>query len=380
MKRGLIIGKFLPFHEGHRHLIDSARAQVDEVHVLVCSLQREMIPGEQRFAWIRDHYADDPGVRVYHNPDENPQEPHEDPNFWRIWNASIRRFFAPNSTTPLPDILFSSESYGDELARVLGLRHAIVDPARSTVPISGTAVRKAPYHERRYLPEVTRAYFMKRIVITGPESCGKTTLASQLAEHYGTRWCHEYAREYLEERGIPVDDLESAHIPEIARGQAALEDRLCAQTARENGGVLFLDTDLIVTQIYAGHYFGHCPEWIRAEGLRRAARYDLQILLTPETPWVADELRNLQEQRDEMFEIFQRELQNAGAVFRVLPLPPDDTPGNKNDSLKRRFALRFEQAVRIVDEVLSTPARAKQDTSRIPGTNQNASAGEDAAR
>ncbi len=354
MQRGLIIGKFLPFHEGHRHLIDSARAQVDELHVLVCTLKREIIPGARRHAWMREHYAHDPGIRVVHNPDENPQEPHEDPDFWEIWRTSITRFFlesgpgSGDASAALPEILFSSETYGDELARVLGMRHVLIDLQRTTVPVSGTAIREEPYRLRAYLPETVRPYFMKKIVITGPESCGKTTLAERLARHYGAPWCHEFAREYLERQNIPVDELRPEHIPDIARGQAALEDRLSVGAARENSGLLFLDTDLLVTKVYAEHYFGECPPWILDEARRRSAEYDLQLILAPEAPWVADPLRNLENARSEMFISFEQELLRHDADYRVLRLPP------AND-LEARFEARFAEAVRIVDEVLARP-------------------------
>ncbi|MEQ9366876.1 MAG: AAA family ATPase [Leptospirales bacterium] len=364
-KRGLIIGKFMPFHEGHRHLIDSARARVGELHVLVCTLSREIIPGEIRYQWLRKHYAQDPGVHVHHNTDENPQEPHEDPDFWRIWRTSIRRFFSPEFDRPLPETLFSSETYGDELARVLGIRHETIDLKRLAVPTSGTAIRNAPYRLRARLPEITRPYFIKKIVVTGPESCGKTTLAARLAAHYGSPWCHEYAREFLEARRIPVDELKAEHIPEIARGQAALEDRMTLESARENSGLLILDTDLIVTKIYARHYFGTCPEWIQRAARERAAKYDLQLLLTPEAPWVPDQLRNLNDMRAEMFHIFERELREHAAPFRVLPLPADLPEGrdashgsNPDASLESRFRSRFEEAVRLIDAALAAPLRA----------------------
>ena len=38
---------------------------------------------------------------------------------------------------------------------------------------------------------------VKKIVVIGPESTGKSTLSEQLAKHYNTLWCPEYAREYL---------------------------------------------------------------------------------------------------------------------------------------------------------------------------------------
>jgi cytidyltransferase-like protein len=92
---GLIIGKFLPPHTGHQYLIDFARNWVDRLTVLVCSLAAEPIPGAMRHAWMREMF---PAVNVVHVEDENPQEPHEHPDFW----GNLARYHrAPVSDSPV---------------------------------------------------------------------------------------------------------------------------------------------------------------------------------------------------------------------------------------------------------------------------------------
>jgi HTH-type transcriptional regulator, transcriptional repressor of NAD biosynthesis genes len=245
---GLIIGKFLPPHAGHLHLIRTARNQVDALTVIVFSLAAEPIPGEQRRAWLQ---AACPGVRVLHRDDENPQEPHEHPDFWDIWTSSIRR------ACPEPvDVVFTSEHYGDELARRLEARHVCVDRERLAYPVSGTAVRRDPWANAHYLADDVRAWFLRRVVVTGPESTGKTTLARDLAAAFDTTWVPEYARAYLDAKypgrpdGQPLCVLDD--MPEIARGQVAAEDA----KAREARRVLFCDTDAAVTAVYSREYFG----------------------------------------------------------------------------------------------------------------------------
>jgi hypothetical protein len=88
---------------------------VDRLVVLVCSLEREAIPGERRVAWLREMF---PAVDVRQHADENPSWPHEHPRFWELWTASIRRLVPEG-----PDLVFSSEDYGEELAQRLGARH-----------------------------------------------------------------------------------------------------------------------------------------------------------------------------------------------------------------------------------------------------------------
>src|SRR5207247_4890673 len=88
MTRGLVLGKFLPPHRGHQLLIENARAQVDRLTVLVCSLQAEPIPGSLRHRWVQQMYPD---LEVVHVTDENPQEPDQHPEFWQIWVDTVRR-------------------------------------------------------------------------------------------------------------------------------------------------------------------------------------------------------------------------------------------------------------------------------------------------
>ncbi len=111
---GLIFGKFLPPHRGHVFLVEHALSRVERLTVAVCTLAREPIPGEVRFRWMQELA---PAARVVHVTDENPQYPHEHERFWEIWRDTLLR------AAGRPDVLFTSEAYGDEMARWLGARH-----------------------------------------------------------------------------------------------------------------------------------------------------------------------------------------------------------------------------------------------------------------
>ena len=295
-RTGLILGKFMPPHRGHLHLVDAALRSVDELTILVCSLRREPIPGALRFDWIRELV---PGARVVHLTDENPSYPHEHPRFWEMWTESVRRIL-PHG----PDVLFTSESYGDELARRLGARHVAVDIPRSAVPVSGTAIRDEPLKHWDFIPEPVRPYFARRVVVTGSESTGKTTLAARLAAHLGTVWTPEYARGYLDAKPTPLDPSD---IEPIARGQRALEE----DAARRANRVLIQDTDVLSTCVYAEHYNGTCPP-----SVRRAMRPpDLYLLLGIDVPWVPDPQRDRGHMREHMHALFRDAVRASGAPY-----------------------------------------------------------------
>ncbi len=136
----------------------------------------------------------------------------------------------------------------------------------------------------------------RRVVLSGSECTGKTTLTAELAAHLGAPWSREAARAYAEcvGRALHAGDVEA-----IARAQIEGEDE-----ARAAAGRLVLgDTDLVSTVIYARHYYGACPAWIESAALARRA--DLYLLLHPDVPWRADGVRDRAGLRAELHTLFE---------------------------------------------------------------------------
>lgn len=151
----------------------------------------------------------------------------------------------------------------------------------------------------------------KRILILGPESTGKSTLAEKLAEHYSEPWVPEVAREYLEllDRPYGYDDL-----LQIGRRQLQLED----EKAVEAKNYLFCDTDLRVIQVWSRHRFGKVDPWVLEEITRRT--YDLILLCAPDLPWQEDPLREHPEleMRQQFFDVYQQLTQASGFPWALI--------------------------------------------------------------
>jgi nicotinamide riboside kinase len=145
----------------------------------------------------------------------------------------------------------------------------------------------------------------RRIVLTGPECTGKTTLAARLASDTGAAFVLESARAYAEDvkRPLTVDDVE-----QIARRAIATEDAILRT---EPSGLVF-DTDLLSTVVYGRHYYGFRNEFI--ERGARARIGDLYLLCLPDIPWCADGVRDRPEQREELLELFRAVLSEFGAT------------------------------------------------------------------
>lgn len=143
---------------------------------------------------------------------------------------------------------------------------------------------------------------LKKVVIVGPESTGKSTLARELATHFETGWCPEYAREYLEINGAQYqfEDLLT-----IARGQIALEEKSTEEAGKSGAPLLFIDTDMLVMKVWCEYVFDNCHEYILKEIASR--KYDLYLLCDTDLPWVKDPLREYPdpEPRLELFAMYR---------------------------------------------------------------------------
>jgi HTH-type transcriptional regulator, transcriptional repressor of NAD biosynthesis genes len=312
-RTGVVIGKFYPPHRGHKYLIDTAAAQVERLTVIVCGKPEQLLSGESRAAWLREMH---PNVAVLAIDDYYPDDDS------RLWAELTIGWLGG-----WPDVVFTSEGYGEQYAHFLGCRHVSVDPARLSVPCSGTAVRADPLAMWEYLEPPVRAYLAKRICIVGAESTGTTTLAQDLAAHYRTAWVPEFGREYSEGRllrGITAD-WATDEFTRIAAEQCRMEDA----AARECGGLLICDTDAFTTSIWHRRYLGQRSPVV--EAIADSRRYDLYLLTGDEIPFVQDGTRDGEHIRHWMHDTFVEELERTGREYVLLR-------GSREERLARAVA------------------------------------------
>lgn len=153
---------------------------------------------------------------------------------------------------------------------------------------------------------------MKKIIIIGPESTGKSTLSAQLAEHYQTIWCPEFAREYLLEKGMnySFEDLLN-----IAHGQLELEDTMITEA---KNGFFFIDTDMYVMKVWCEVAFQNCHTWILKQIAAR--NYDLYLLCDIDLPWTKDKLREYPQLaiRKKLFATYKDIVVHSGQRWAVI--------------------------------------------------------------
>lgn len=320
VRHGFVLGKFMPLHKGHIHLLRFASNSSEQLTILVCSLPYDSVPGELRYQWVRDMF---PNTRVIHLDTLIPQEPSEHPNFWNIWRSTIEDLVPERI-----DAVYASEDYGWRLAKELSATFVPVDTKRAMIPTSGTDVRDDPYASWNYVPDVVRAYYVKRVAILGPESVGKSTMVNALAQHFSTTGVEEYARPLFDNMvraGVrKPGEFRYNDLALIARGQTALEDSL----AHNANKVLVCDTDVLTTMTWSDYYFGKHEAWLEETAKRKD--YDLTLVLSPcGTRHVQDGVRVMTEQstRESFTVRLEKNLKRCGRSYKIL-----------NGSHEERFA------------------------------------------
>lgn len=280
MTRGLVLGKFAPFHLGHQLLVSHSLAETEETVVLVYdSPEITRIPLARRAQWIR---ALHPTARIIEGKNA-PSASGHDPAIMRLQEDYIR------SMMPGPiSHVYTSEWYGAHVSAALGARDRRIDEARIQVPASGTALRADPHKHRHLVDPLVYRDLQRWVVLLGAESTGKSTLACALAHHFGTRWVPEHGREFWLAHKDAQGRLSPDELVALADGHRANEEA----AARAANRLLFIDTDARITRHYARWYHsGNVPRALDQLAEACAHRYHAIVLCDTDIPYVDDGTR-----------------------------------------------------------------------------------------
>lgn len=322
MTLGLVVGKFYPPHLGHKHLIETARRHVDHLIVIVAHHASQKIPGHLRQSWLEEIHPDCEIRLVDDVLDDDSQQ-------WADFTLKL--------LGRAPDIVFTSEDYGEEYASLMGSRHRMVDRNRIAYPISGTRMRQQPLENLRWVEPCVRAWLVPRVVFIGAESTGKTTLAKLTAEHFRTNWVPEYGREHWEKKmsgfsiQVSVPGWTRDEFEHIAREQQRRED----MAARHAIPLLICDTNAFATGTWFERYFGTRDPVVDQIGLH--CKSNLYLVCQPDIPFVQDGFRDGEKIRGWMHHRFLQLLTQRGEKWRMI---------------EGSFEARFEVARTAMEEIL----------------------------
>ncbi len=147
-----------------------------------------------------------------------------------------------------------------------------------------------------------------KVLITGPESTGKSTIATFIANHWGGTLIPEYARTYLKERGPSYVQADLLQIAKQHYKQIENEEKESIK--------LVLDTYLINIKIWSEYKYDNCDPWITTEVQKLS--FDYIFLTQPDVPWSYDPLRENEFSREEIFILYKEQLDRLKLEYILL--------------------------------------------------------------
>jgi NadR type nicotinamide-nucleotide adenylyltransferase len=290
----------MPLHRGHQLMIETALAQVDELTIVVYDTYIDyhwdkIMPVEKRAKWVADLYPEAHNIVTMRDELEGSYEDHDDPKYAKLY-ADQLEFLGPFTH------VFSSEDYGDPFAEALGAESVFVDPERTLQPISGTMLRENMYKYRAYVNPLVYRSLIQKVVFVGTESTGKSTLAKRMAEEYETLYTEEFGRTLWidrAEQGVKPSyhDLLTVGQTQYAQEQAA---------ALHSNRYLFCDTNAWTTMLWSQMYYDSADA--RLIDLARRTKNDyVWFLCDNDFEWIQDGMRELEGEKSETFQSFNKE-------------------------------------------------------------------------
>ncbi|UUV46335.1 nicotinamide-nucleotide adenylyltransferase [Bacillus phage vB_BanS-Thrax2] len=338
---GMYGGKFAGVvHMGHVYCMTMASTMVDELHIIVSydedyeknelfkDAKIPYVEPTQRVRWWTEITKDMPHVHVYAVYETNNGKLES----WKAGSEGIKKAIGKPITH-----VFSSEHAYTDFFNVLypEAEHVVIDANRDTYPVSATKLRtEGVYSNWELLPEVVRRHYVKKVVIVGTESCGKSTLVKNLATLYNTNYVEEYGRTFYEELGGCEGVTLAEDYPLIAYKHKVME----YEGLKGANKLLFIDTEAIVTQYYLQAYLGQKDALLTR--IANNQNYDLWIFLEPDVKWVDDGTRTFGEQS-------VREQNNSDLKYMLKYM------GVEYITIKGNYNERLKGAIKNIENLLT---------------------------
>jgi HTH-type transcriptional repressor of NAD biosynthesis genes len=289
MIKGFVLGKYYPFHLGHKAKIDFALTKCDFLYVIVCASDKETIDVTTRANWIRDTFPDNKNIEVIefsYSEEDLASSSESSVEISEHWSNVLLEL------VPDVDMFISSEKYGEYVSDFMGVIHQYFDPDRKIVPISATDVRKSYYDNWNYLPDSVKKYYQKSICFLGTECTGKSYVSETLSRKYNSTLVSEVGRDIVRDSNeFSIDDLYL-----IARRHA----KNIKEAKQELKPFVFVDTDIHITQSYSLFSFGN---YLKVKNrIYKKNKCDIYVYLNNDLPFEQDGTRLDEEDRNRLAE------------------------------------------------------------------------------
>lgn len=336
---GMYGGSFDPVHIGHVQVMIKAASMCEKLNVVISySKKRDRIDIKYRYRWIKNilSHLDNVNVIVVEDMALSKEE-YDSSDYWDKGAKEIK-----NKIGEKIDVVFAGSDYrGRGVFEKLYSESKIYYFDRENVKISSTEIYNKPFKYWDYIPDEIKYYFVKKILIIGGESTGKSTLAMNLAKIYNTEWVEEKGREICEKAGgeeyMNIEDLQKCL---IYQKEAMWDKEIHANK------LLFIDTDAYITKFYIQFLLeddeksAHEKDITEklADAIGEINEFDEILFLEPDTKFVQDGTRN---------EIIGNDREKYSNMIKDI----FNLAGYEYHTIKGSYIDKLEQTMQIIDEL-----------------------------
>lgn len=354
-KIGVYFGTFAPLHVGHQQQVYKCASFNEGVLLIVSGTDSDRgskigLPLQKRFRYLREAFNDEEAIKVAMLDEKDIPAI---PDGWNQWAEMLFSLIRNNTVEDKLEVTFyvGEEEYVRELSKRFpkddGNSYSVEIADRHDIKISATQIRNNPQEHWNDINRVFRRHFSKVVTVMGSASTGKSTLVRRLARSINAPFSLEYAREYEEKANIDDDELKLDDYTRLITGQYDANSREVNSPA--NQGIVFLDTDAIVTRVYTKLYLSK-EEADALEPLFQKTiadeHMDLILVIPPITEYVNDGFRNMawEDSRHVFHDELMRQLEEFDLMDKVVVLADEGTES------KSGYLSRYHHAIEAVEQ------------------------------
>lgn len=330
---GMYGGSFNPLHQGHVSCIIQAANQCNELHIILSHGEnRNEINLRVRYRWLYILTKHIGNVKIHVIEDTADSKENYTSEYWKADSEKIKKMIGKKI-----DVVFCGDDYNDESFYATCYNESKIYYFKRD-GISSTKIRSNPYKYWDWLPNVVKPHFVKKVLLIGGESSGKSTLTINLANYYNTNFVEEVGRDISMKSGTDKMMITEDFTEILLKHKVKEMD--CIKNSNK---VLFVDTDCLITKFYMfflddkDQYYENNK--LLADAISAINSYDLVLFLEPDVEFVQDGTRNIEIQENR--EKYSKEIKK---IF--------DEKNIKYELINGDYKQRFEKSIYLVDKII----------------------------